>query len=173
MIDVFIKTNSPIKDVQTSLSGFAVGTLVQVRNGGATELWNCTPAGGEKVDQGMSIFEKLLPEHIEFFGYVNFYGYTEPVNAVSLKLTQNESKEWLTSMERHRYLIEDGIGCSVDMKINDRTVTCAVATFALSTFKQHVISPGTELNNKILAWAGEMLKAGADAIEVCIPLSKK
>lgn len=67
-----------------------------------------------------------------------------------------EAKEWLASMERHQYRLEDGIGCSVDMKVDEHTVKCAVATFALSEFKQHVIRPGTELNNKILAWAGDM-----------------
>ncbi|MNT89424.1 hypothetical protein D3C72_2301450 [compost metagenome] len=51
-------------------------------------------------------------------------------------------------------------------------MTCAVVTIALSEFKQYAIQPGGALNDKILAWAGDMLKAGADAIDICIALPR-
>lgn len=168
MIDVFIDTNTPIDDIPKALSGFAVGSRVRVRNWGPTELWVHTPNGWEKDQPGMTLYENLSPEHIELFGYVNQWGLSEPIDAQPLRLTESEAKEWLASMQRHQYRLEDGIGCSVNIKVDDHTVTCAVATFALSEFKQHIIQPGTELNNKILAWAGDMLRAGADAIDVCI-----
>lgn len=95
------------------------------------------------------------------------------VNAPSLRLSGEEAVEWLVSMEHRRYLVEDGIGCSVNADVDGRTVTCAVATFALSEFKQRAIKPGTELNDKILVWADDMLKAGADAIDVCIAKLKR
>ncbi|HGK7311025.1 hypothetical protein [Aeromonas caviae] len=172
MIDVFIQTNTPIDDIANALSGFAAGSRVQVRNGGPTELWVHTPSGWEKEQPGMILYESLSPKHIEFFGYVTEWGFTKPIDARSLRLTENEAKEWLTSMERRQYLLEDGIGCSINMDVDDHVVTCAVVTIALSEFKQYAIQPGGALNDKILAWAGDMLKAGADAIDICIALPR-
>lgn len=172
MIDVFIRTNTPIDDIPKALSGFAAGSTVQVRNGGPTEVWVHTPNGWVKDRPGMTLLECLSSDYIELCGYVNKWAFSEPVDAKSLRLTEDEAKQWLASMERHRYLLEDGIGCSVNIEVDNHTLTCAVATFALSEFKQHVTKPGTELNDKILAWADDMLKAGADAIDVCISWNK-
>lgn len=168
MIDIFIKTNTPIDDIPKALSGFADGSRVQVRNGGPTEVWVYTTNGWIKDRPGITLYEDLSADHIELFGYVTKWGLTEPISAPPLRLAEDEAKEWLASMERRQYLLEDGVGCSVNVDVDGRIVTCAVATFALSEFKQHVIQPGTELNNKILIWVDGILKAGADAIDVCI-----
>lgn len=168
MIDVFIKTNTPIDYIPKALSGLAEGSRVQVRNGGPTEVWAHTTKGWVKDQPGMTLYEDLSADHIELWGYVTKWGLTEPINAPSLRLTEDEAEEWLASMERRRYLLEDGIGCSVNVDVDGRIVKCSVATFALSEFKQYAIEPGTKLNDKILVWADGMLKAGADAIDVCI-----
>ena len=120
----------------------------------------------------MHLYSNLCAKHIELFGYVNRYGFSEPVNAPSLRLTEDEAKQWLAAMERHQYRLEDGIGCSVNVDVDNHTVVCAAATFSLLDFKQYVIQPGTELNDKILAWADDILKAGADAIDACISIRK-
>lgn len=171
MINILVSTNTPIDDIPKALSGFAVESRVQVRNGGATEVWVHTPKGWVKDQAGITLYEDLSAEYIEFFGYVNQWGVSEPIDAQSLRLTNSEAKQWLTSMERHQYSLEDAIGCSVNVCVDDHTVMCASATFSLTEFKQHIIRPGTELNDKILVWSNAMLKAGADAIEVCIARS--
>lgn len=168
MIDVFVLTNTPIRDIPKALSGLAEGSRVQVRNGGPTEMWLHTPNGWIEEKPGITLYEDLSAEHVELLGYVTKYGHTKPIDAPSLRLDSEEAKEWLASIEHCRYLVEDGIGCSVDANVDGRIVNCAVATFALSDFKQRVIKPGTKLNDKILVWADEMLKAGADAIDVLI-----
>jgi len=168
VIDVFVRTNTPISDIPKALSGLADGSRVQVRNGGPTEIWEHTPKGWVKGQPGMTLYEDLSADYVELLGYVTKYGHTKPIDAPSLRLASDEAKEWLVSMQRHRYLLEDGIGCSVDADVDGRIVNCAVATFALSEFKQRAIQPGTDLNEKILVWADDMLKAGADSIDVCI-----
>ncbi|GGM25271.1 hypothetical protein ACFQDN_21825 [Pseudomonas asuensis] len=167
MIDVFIRTNTTITDIAKALSGFDCNR-VQVRNGGPTEIWQRTSEGWVVDEPGMTLYEDLSANYIELYGYVTKHGLTEPINAPSLRLSGDEAGEWLASMERRRYLLEDSIGCSVNVAVDGRIVKCAVATFALSEFKQRAIEPGTELNDKILVWAADMLKAGADAIDVCI-----
>ncbi|QUE78367.1 hypothetical protein KCX70_23040 (plasmid) [Stutzerimonas stutzeri] len=167
MIDVFIRANTAVADIAKALSGFDCNR-VQIRNGGPTEIWQRTAEGWVKDQPGMTLYEDLSANYIELYGYVTQCGLTEPINAPSLRLSGGEAEEWLMSMERHRYLVEDGIGCSVNADVDGRIIKCAVVTFALSEFKQRAIKPGTELNDRILLWADDMLRAGADAIDVCI-----
>lgn len=173
MIDLFIKANTPIEDIPKALTGLPHGFRVQVRNGGATEVWQHTAKGWRSETPGMTLYKDLTPEYIEFYGFVNTWGKSNMLSdALSLRLTDSEAKIWLASMERHQYCLEDRIGCLVDVILDDRKLRCASAMFSVFELKQSIISPGTAVNDKILAWINDMLKAGADAIDVCISAPK-
>lgn len=170
MIDVFLQTNTRIADVRAVLAGFDCQRVL-VRNDGPTEVWKRTTAGWEQESPGMTLFEDLTPEYIDLVAY-NFKrpgSCSELVgDGMVLVLSDDEAAEWLATAAPHRYVIEDAIGCTVNVVGKD--FVCAAPTFAISEFKR-ITDVETALGRKILAWIGQVQAAGAD--QVGMSISKK
>lgn len=170
MIDVFLRTNTPITDIPKALSGFDCQRVL-VRNGGPTEIWQRTPEGWARDQPGITVYEDLSHDHIELAAYRAGAGGSAPVEDIpTLLLEGADASEWLAYMERYRYSLEDAIGCNVDVELQDKTITCAAALFPLSEFKSFHRAPAIpkELARKILDWVEHALAAGADQIDAVI-----
>ena len=181
MIDVFLRTNTPIADVKAALSGFDCNCVL-VRNGGPTELWERSPDGWKKGAAGMTLYEDLTPTFIGFSGY----RYERPgclsdlvkkpgcYDGMPLDLDSVEAEEWLASMAwpGHRYALEDAIDCSINVEHEGEVIECAAPTFALSDFK-NLLDPDTPLGQKLLAWVDQILQAGADQVGAAISVQRR
>lgn len=168
MINVFLKANAPIADIPRALSGLDC-ERVQVRNGGPTEVWMRSADGWRRDAPGMTLFEDLQPGFVYLEAYRLDGVMSHPVNeGMPLRLEHTQAREWLAAMERHRYALEDAIGCSIDVLHDGQWVTCASALLPLSEFKS-LICTKTPLSTLILAWVDRALAAGADQISVSIP----
>lgn len=171
MIDVFLETNTRIADVRAVLAGFDCH-CVKVRNGGPTEVWKRTAAGWEQDTPGMTLFEELTPEYIDLVAY-HFKrpgSCSELVgDGMVLVLSNEEAAEWLATVAPHRYVIEDAIGCSVNVDAGGKTYICAAPTFAISEFKR-ITDVETALGRKILAWITQVQAAGADQVGMSITI---
>lgn len=173
MIDVFIRVNTPIADIPKALSGFDCKRVL-VRNGGPTEVWHQTADEGWRRDEpGMTLYEDLRPDYIDMAAYLLDGVVTSPVgDGMPLRLNCAEAREWLTAMERHRYALEDAIGCRVNVERGGEVIVCAAADIALSEFKS-ITDMSTPLAHKILAWIDRALASGADQINVCIAVARQ
>lgn len=172
MIDIFIRANTPIADIPKVLSGFDCNRVL-VRNGGPTTIWQRTAAGWAMDEPGMTLYEALSADYVSLCAYRADAGGSVPVDGVMmLTLDNEEAREWLASMEYHRYALEDAIGCTVRVEHQGGEIVCAAALFALSDFKwMNRASP--ELAKKILSWTDTALAAGADQIDAAIAIAPK
>lgn len=172
MIDVFIRTNTPIHDVREAFSGFDCNRVC-VRNGGPTELWQRTADGWHRDNPGMTLYEDLCAVFIGFDAYLLNGVISAPVDdGMLLNLDRGDATEWLASMERHRYALEDAIGCSIGVEHEGRVIECASATFGLSEFKA-LVESSTPLGKRLLEWVDHALAAGADQVSVSIAKARQ
>lgn len=172
MIDILLHANTPVIDIPKALSGFDCNRAL-VRNGGPTEIWQRTADGWALDKPGMTLYEDLSAEHISLCAYRAEACGSVPVEGVTvLTLDGEEAFEWLTSIERHRYALEDAIGCTVSVEHQDKEIVCASALFSLSEFKS-LNRTSTDLGKKIQAWVDSALKASADQVEAAIAIATK
>lgn len=165
MIDVFIKTNTPISDIPTALSGFD-SKRVQVRNGGATEVWERSDQGWSKDQSGFTLFNQLCPDLFELVAYSAVFGggYSELIgDGMVLSFANEEAGSLLAYLERYQYQLEDAIGCS----INAAGRSCALACFPLGTFKA-MVDKEASWGGKVVDWVINVQKAGADEVGLVI-----
>lgn len=170
MIDVFLKTNTPIVDVASALSGFD-SQRVLVRNGGPTEVWERSENGWAMGKLGFTGFNVLCPDYIELVAYTVAFGggYSEPVgDGMGLPLNDDEAVAFLAYMERFQYQLEDAIGCSIN--VSGRS--CALACIPLGEFKT-MVDKTAVWGPKVMAWVIEVQKSGADEVGLVISNSKK
>lgn len=175
MIDVFIRTNTAIADIAKALSGFDCNR-VQIRNGGPTEIWQRTAEGWVVDEPGMTVYEALSADYVSLAAYrADAYGSVPVEDVPPLLLEEHEAKQWLEFMERHRYALEDVIGCTVCVEHQDKEIVCASALFPLSEFKSlHRYSAApTDLASRILGWTDRALADGADQIDAAIAIASK
>ena len=174
MIDVFLRTNTPIAGIPAALAGFDCERIC-VRNGGPTEVWQRTPDGWIKDQPGMTLYDDLVPAYIDLSAF-RYDRATVTSGVVSdgltLRLSDVEASEWLAAMEEHRYAIEDAIGCSVNVDNAGRTIDCAAALFAVSDFK-NITDPAIPLGKKLLAWVDRIVARGADQVGIAISLGER
>lgn len=169
MIDAFLRTNTPIQDIPSALSGFD-SHCVQVRNGGPTEVWERGPNGWARRKPGLTIFDNLCHEHMELIAYTVAFGggFSETVgNGMPLPFTDEEAAALLAHMERYQYQLEDSIGCSID--VHGRT--CALACFSLCEFKT-MVDKDACWGSKVVDWVIRAQKAGADEVGLVISHSR-
>lgn len=169
MIDVFLKTNTPIQDIPSALSGFQ-SRRVQVRNGGTTETWEKTSSGWRKQPR-IGCYEDLCPDHIELIAYTVVFGggYGEAINdCISLTLPENEAVAWLRHMESYKYDLEDAIGCSINVGSGRH---CALAIFALGEFKT-MVDRDAIWGARVVDWFNRAKIAGADEVGIAISHKK-
>lgn len=170
MIDVFLKTNTPILDMVSALSGFD-SQCVQVRNGGPTEVWERGEKGWAQCQQAYMGFNMLCHEHIELIAYTVAFGggSSELVNdGMVLPFTDKEAVAFLAYMEQFQYQLEDAIGCSIS--VSGRS--CALASFPLSEFKV-MVDKTAIWGPKVVDWVIQAQKAGADEVGLVISNTKK
>lgn len=170
MINVFLKTNTKIKDIPSALSGFDC-QYVQVRNGGATEVWEKSSSGWRK-QPGIGRYEDLCPDHIEFIAYTVIFGggYGEAIDdCVSLTLQKDEAVAWLQHMERYKYNLEDAIGCSINVESGHH---CALAILSLGKFKT-MVDVDAIWGTRVVEWFNRAKIAGADEVGVAISHKKE
>lgn len=170
MIDVFLKTNTVIKDIPSALSGFDC-QCVQVRNGGATETWKKSSSGWRKQPR-IGCYEDLCPDHIELIAYTVVFGggYGEAIDdCMSLTLHKDEADAWLRHMERYKYDLEDAIGCSIYANSGRN---CALAIFALGKFKT-MVNVDAIWGPRIVEWFNLAKIAGADEVGIAISHEKR
>lgn len=171
MIDVFLKTNTPIGvgDIATALSGFDA-KCVQVRNGGPTEIWERGEKGWARQSDFFG-FNVLCPELIELVAYTVAFGggFSDLVgDGMVLRLTDEEALAFLAHMERYKYQLEDAIGCSVN--VSGRS--CASANLPLSEFKT-MVDKNAVWGPKVVDWVTQAQKAGADEVGLVISNIRK
>ena len=167
MIDIFLKTNTPILDIASALSGFD-SQCVLVRNGGPTEVWERGENGW--IQTGYIGFNVLCPDHIELVAYtVSFDGGSSELvgDGLVLQLTDEEAVAFLAYMERFQYQLEDAIGCSID--VSGRS--CALACFPLGEFKT-MVDRNAIWGPKVVDWVIQAQKAGADEVGLVISNAK-
>lgn len=170
MIDVFLRTNTPIRDIRKALGGFDCNRVC-VRNGGPTEIWQRTAHGWERDVPGMTLFEDFRPDYIGLDAHRREGVVSRPVgDAKPLRMDRTEAQDWLAAMEPNRYALEDAIGCTVGVEHEGKAIVCAWAFIPMSEFKSMTM-PTTPLAQKILAWADRALKAGADEISATIAIA--
>lgn len=167
MIDAFLSMNTPLSDIPAALAGFDCHR-VMVRDGGQTEIWQKTAEGWQMSEPGMTLFEDLSPEFVEFHAYISApkSASTRPVEGLSgLTLSLEEGVQWLSAMERHRYAVEDSIGCGVNVADRGKTLNCAASQLSVTDFKRMIPSEGA-LAEKLFAFVEQALSHGAD--EICM-----
>jgi len=134
-------------------------------------MWQRTGRAWAKTKPGMLLFGDLCESYVGFCAY---YGKGCGMLLVDgypqLVLTHDEAREWLSSMQSSQYMIEDAIGCSIGVTVDGREVHCASADIPMSEFKS-LHYELTELNEKILDWAGRALSAGADQVSASIAIN--
>ena len=170
MIDAFLKTNTPILDIASALSGFD-SQRVLVRNGGPTEVWERGENGWTLGQPGFTGFNVLCPDHIELVAYTAAFGggSSELVgDGLALSLTYDEAVAFLAYMERFQYQLEDAIGCSIN--VSGRS--CALACFPLGEFKT-MVDRTAIWGPKVMDWVIQAQKAGADEVGLVISNAKK
>lgn len=176
MVDVFIRTNTPIGDLKKALAGFECN-CVMVRDAGApTEFWRRAGSQAEwALDEapGFSLFEDLTPDCILLEALLSEGAVSRQLEGdrMSMFLDRESAQEWLDAMKCHRYAFEDAIGCSVGVTYEERDHHCAAAIFPLSTFKGFM-QPVTPVMQKVLAWCDAALVAGADEISAAISVAR-
>jgi hypothetical protein len=171
MIDIFVRTNTPIADVQAALSGFNCNR-VMVRNGGPTEVWQRIEDGWRKDQPGLYLYEDLVSTYVDFHAcrYERSSMLSDLViDGMTLHLDSVEAEEWLAAMEKHRYALEDAIGCSVNVEHGAKMIVCAAPLFAVSAFKKF-LEPDTTVGRKLLGWVDRILSAGADQVGAAIAI---
>lgn len=171
MIDVFLNTNTPIKDIPRALRGFE-SSCVMVRNGGPTEIWQEGPSGWAKREPGLTLYDDLSHEHIELVAYtVDFGGCMSDLvgDGMPLLLTSEEASEWLQHMRRYQYQLEDAIGCSINVKSGP---LCALAAFPLGEFKT-MVDENASWGGKVVDWVLKAQRAGADEVGIVISHTKQ
>lgn len=164
MIDVFLRSNTLIPDIRKALGGLDCNCVL-VRNGGPTEIWQRMADGWERdTTPGMTFFEDLLPSYLYFSAFrseAGGVGNHQVDEVMSLPLSCDEAREWLASMDPHRYALEDALACTVSVAGVENA--CVVALFSMAEFKS-MTRPSTLLAQKILEWVDRALAAGADRI---------
>lgn len=165
MIDVFVKVNTPMKDVPAMLDGMDA-SCVMVRNGGPTEVWEKQGGEWQSREPGMTRYDALASDIVELVAYdVTFGGgFSELVgDGMGLRLSKDEADAFITDMKKYHYRVEDAIGCSVN--VDGRS--CALACFPLGEFKT-MVDLKAPWGSPVADWINHVKKAGADEVGIVI-----
>ncbi|MBP8275345.1 MAG: hypothetical protein KAX55_00430 [Propionivibrio sp.] len=175
MIDVFLRSNHRIEDVGAFIAKLDC-SRVMVRDGGPTQIWERVAKTWQKSLPGMTLFEDLTAELIEFCPYR--YSATDitdyPIDgeaALQFRLSPEDAATWLTLANKRQYVIEDGIGCSVDVPDGEGYRECACCDIAVRDFKD-IADPATDLGDRLQKWCERAIAAGADQIVAFISTRK-
>lgn len=166
MIDVFLHSNHRIEDIGAFIAGLPC-TRVQVRDGGPTQVWERVNGRWKKALPGMTLFEDLTPELIEFCAYrysvANVTDCPVEGDERQIRLSPQDAAIWLELVGNRRYVIEDGIGCSVDVPDGDGFRECACCGIGVRDFKD-IADPATDLGRRLQEWCEKAVAAGADQV---------
>lgn len=166
MIDVFLHSNHRIENVEAFIAGLPC-SRVMVRDGGPTEVWERVNGMWKKALPGMTLFEDLTSELIEFCAYryspANVTDYPIEGDEGRIRLSAQDAALWLELVGNRRYVIEDGIGCSVDVSDGDGFRECACGGIGVRDFKD-IADPATDLGRRLQEWCEKAIAAGADQI---------